>query len=143
MKKIILIISLLYSLLLSAYTQDFIPVFNPVNGPNVYTCKGIPIETRKITNVPTAPEIAKLKSDLLSKLGTAVLGNVYGLKEENFIGSVSTEYNCHGYAWHMTEGHPNEKVWINGYTTSSSANLNKYWTGTDACFFTMYRGRIR
>ena len=33
-----------------------------------------------ITNVPTAPEIDKLKGDLLSKLGTAVLGNDYGLK---------------------------------------------------------------
>jgi hypothetical protein len=34
-------------------------------------------------------------------------------------------YNCHGYAWHMMGGHPNEKVWI-GYWPARPAE-EIYW----------------
>lgn len=38
-------------------------------------------------------------------------------------------YNCHHYAWYMTEGHPTSKYWmLNVKEYSQSSNLSKFWT---------------
>lgn len=42
------------------------------------------------------------------------------------VGSSSATYNCHSYAWNMTEGGPT--CWLNQFTLSGGANLSKYWT---------------
>lgn len=36
-------------------------------------------------------------------------------------------YNCHGYAWHLSEGN-SEVRWINAIKDNGQANLSKYWT---------------
>lgn len=42
------------------------------------------------------------------------------------IGTATLTYNCHSYAWNMTEGGPT--CWLNYTTQSGGANLSKYWT---------------
>jgi hypothetical protein len=43
--------------------------------------------------------------------------------EATLLGSTTSTYNCHGYAWHMTEG--GSTVWIGAYTTTAE---DIYWT---------------
>jgi hypothetical protein len=38
-------------------------------------------------------------------------------------------YNCHNYAWYMTEGHPTSKYWMEPVKPiTQSANVSKFWT---------------
>jgi len=47
--------------------------------------------------------------------------------EENVLAPASQRYNCHNYAWHMSEGNP-EIVWMNQYDSYGNSNVWKYWT---------------
>ncbi len=38
----------------------------------------------------------------------------------------TSEYNCHSWAWHLSEGSAN-KVWINKEDNNGIPNLSKYW----------------
>lgn len=38
------------------------------------------------------------------------------------------KYNCHHYAWYMTEGHPNSYYWMNPWVGSYQPNVSKFWT---------------
>lgn len=49
----------------------------------------------------------------------------YGI--ENVLAPASQRYNCHNYAWHMSEGNT-EKVWMNQYDSYGNSNVWKYWT---------------
>lgn len=38
-------------------------------------------------------------------------------------------YNCHNYAWYMTEGHPLSEYWMDPVTpVTLGANVSKFWT---------------
>ncbi|MDR1259269.1 MAG: hypothetical protein LBK65_08350 [Tannerellaceae bacterium] len=49
----------------------------------------------------------------------------------------SKKYNCHAYAWHLTEGNAN-KVWINAGTGNN--NLSQYWNTNVGCFVQVSEG---
>ena len=63
------------------------------------------------------------------------------LSTSNIVGGYTAYYNCHAYAWHLTEGNTN-KVWINNtnyfYPVNgcypSNHNLDAYWSGNTGCF---------
>ena len=38
--------------------------------------------------------------------------------------SATSNYNCHAYAWHISDGGDDEDCWLNNIGT----NLSKYWT---------------
>ena len=136
MKNIILNITLLCSLSLSVYSQSICdPYANPNSyydaGPNVFTCSGGSIATIVANCEWSNSQIATLKSGLLSVYGKPVYG-ANGIEEADLLALASVEYNCHAYAWHLTEGNAN-KVWINNIDNGNS-NLSKYWSGDYACF---------
>jgi len=43
------------------------------------------------------------------------------------IGAATSNYNCHSYAWHVSDGGASTDCWMN-YTYSGNANVAKYWT---------------
>jgi len=51
--------------------------------------------------------------------------NAYGA--ENILAPASRRYNCHSYAWHLSEG-GTQKVWMNQYDSFNIPNIWKYWT---------------
>lgn len=45
------------------------------------------------------------------------------------LSEATTKYNCHNYAWYMTEGHPLSKYWMDPVVpVTLSANVSKFWT---------------
>lgn len=44
-----------------------------------------------------------------------------------FLADATKTYNCHNYAWHMTDGGA-YTYWMNQVTVTSAANISKYWT---------------
>ena len=150
MKKIILNITLLCSLSLSVYSQSicnpnapFSSFFN--TGPNVSTCNGGTIYADTANCEWSDPQIKTMKSDLLAIYGKGGIYGAYGIDSIDLLAPASVKYNCHAYAWHLTEGNSN-KVWINGiiyqdpYTGCyvSNGNLETYWSGAYACFVEVY-----
>ncbi|MDP3916002.1 MAG: T9SS type A sorting domain-containing protein [Bacteroidota bacterium] len=51
-------------------------------------------------------------------------------------GSATSHYNCHSYAWNVSEGGSSTNSWMN-QTYSGNPNLSKYWTN-DAYISTLY-----
>lgn len=43
------------------------------------------------------------------------------------IGPATSNYNCHSYAWNVTENGVSTNAWLN-QTNNGNANLSKYWT---------------
>ena len=125
MKKNILKITLLLGMYLCGYSQiqyDCNPTFNTL-GSDVFTCNNVPIQTVVPSCQWTDTDIAKLKSALLSEYGKAILG-ANGIEEADLIAPANTQYNCHAYAWHLTEGNAN-KVRIHTTKKDGTDNLNK------------------
>jgi hypothetical protein len=122
MKKLLLSITLLSMLPLCIYPQC-----NPsyYTGSNVYTCNNVAIATTIPSCEWTSAQKATIKSALLAEYASM------GITSADILDEASTVYNCHAYAWHLTEGNTN-KVWIN-QTDNGNANLSKYW-GSNACF---------
>jgi hypothetical protein len=100
------------------------PVY--VSGSNVYTCNNAAIATLSASCEYTAAQKASIKSTVLAEYASL------GITSDDILDDASTLYNCHAYAWHLTEGHTNQ-IWIN-QTHNGSANLSKYWSGSSACF---------
>lgn len=92
------IFTILLSLLTSAYAQSI----------TIYTKCGTPV-TGLCFNEMTDIEIAEINADRTSRYPNATL-----------LGNASTRYNCHSYAWNMTDG--GITCWIN----STDNNLDKY-----------------
>lgn len=43
-----------------------------------------------------------------------------------YLGPSSNKYNCHSYAWNMTDG--GSECWINATINTTNDNISKYWT---------------
>jgi hypothetical protein len=43
------------------------------------------------------------------------------------VGAATSNYNCHSWAWHVSDGGSSSNSWIN-YLHNGGANLSKYWT---------------
>jgi hypothetical protein len=125
MKRFILSISLLCIFSLYIYPQC-IPAYS--RGSNVYTCNNVAVETYAPSCEWSAAQKATIKSDLLAEYASA------GITSDDILADASTAYNCHAYAWHLTEGQSNY-VWINQYTSNGDYNIANYWLGgLNACF---------
>lgn len=120
MKKFILNITLLCGFSFCIYSQtDCNPSYS--SGPNVSTCNSFSsVATVEPSCEWSDPQIASLKSGLLASYGTAVYGS-NGISSSDLLALATTQYNCHAYAWHLTEGNLNE-VWINGSTGFKDSN---------------------
>lgn len=44
------------------------------------------------------------------------------------IGAATSNYNCHSFAWYVTEGGNTTNKWMNQNLDDGSPNLSKYWT---------------
>ncbi|MDR1582719.1 MAG: hypothetical protein LBS55_05585 [Prevotellaceae bacterium] len=123
MKKIILSFILLTALYSHVYPQCT-PSYT--SGPNVYTCNNIAIATLLANCEFSAAQKASIKSAVLAEYASK------GITSADILDEASTSYNCHAYAWQLTEGHTN-RVWIN-QIHNGNANLSKYWSGSNPCF---------
>ena len=127
MKKIILFLTMFFNLCV-LFGQDFI-----IDGIGydentiVYTCKGAPIlaaiARREITSQELADTDRKIFDGAYSYLG---------IKRSDIVKEATAYYNCHAYAWHLTEGNTN-KVWIRNHAYLYNS-LDPYWSGSSACF---------
>jgi hypothetical protein len=110
MKRII-IITIVYALygINTGFAQTYQLVTN-VKTPNNST---VP-DTYTLTSADlsfTSAQLATMADDLYNNYGAVLI-------EPN-----SYKYNCHGYAWHVTEG--GDEVWIGRYNVTSE---DIYWT---------------
>lgn len=93
----------------------------------VYTCKGGSVAAFTTTEM-SQQDINYINSQMPVQ---------YGYLGITVIGSASNLYNCHSYAWHLSEGNT-WKVWMNNASADMGAcwdnihNIDKYWT--DGCF---------
>ena len=105
------------------FNLDGIVTYTPVD---VYTPKGSLVgSTYRITGaeylLPTEEQTAALAEFIFGYYGGAEL-----LSGEDF------RYNCHAYAWHMTDGHMNDTVWMgravnNGISNPGFTPFTKYF----------------
>lgn len=82
----------------------------------VYTCKNTPV-------------LASIEPELSDMQKAAILTEVAQVYPNAQVLSGPTNYyNCHSYAYHLTEGWSNQ-VWINHYDNSyvPNSNIQKYW----------------
>ena len=123
MKKILLF--LLMTFVFYSFIQAQ-PSYSP--GPDVYTCKGGAIATIVANRELNATELANTDYAFFNPSGQYYY---LGIKTSDIIGGYTAYYNCHAYAWHLTEGNSNQ-VWINQGT--NAGNISTYWSGNYACF---------
>ena len=131
MKRIILTLIVLHYFCIAGYSQN----------NTVYNCNGIAVTTQ--TNTELTPEIkAQNRASALAECGTAIYG-ARGISAADILDEPTFTYNCFGYAFHMTEGNANNKVWIMD-NSNLPGNPQKYYdhppiyletqTYTDGCF---------
>ncbi len=93
----------------------------------VYTCENNPVYA---TLRDELQDIQAANNQFLQ-----IYGPMFGFTQDNIIDDASNTYNCHAYAYHVSEG--GNKVWINNVTSSAfcdaplSYNIDQYWE--DAC----------
>ena len=98
------------------FNLDGIVTYTPVD---VYTPKGSLVgSTYRITGaeylLPTEEQTAALSDFIYKNYNCAEL-----LSGEDF------RYNCHAYAWHMTDGHMNDTIWM-GRAEQTEGELNQH-----------------
>jgi len=99
-------------------------------GPNVYTCKNGVIETIKPDRELNSQELDAIDYALFNSNGQYFFLKI---TTSDIVSARTSYYNCHAYAWHLTEGNTN-KVWINQYAQNGGNNLSKYWDPNVGCF---------
>ncbi len=82
----------------------------------LYTSNGAPVQTMKLLSGQDYSESRKdeIAADVLSNYPNVVI-----LEE------ATLAYNCHGYAWSMTEG--GDTCWINATIIDENDNISKFW----------------
>ena len=63
---------------------------------------------------------------LTSDQYSAAMSTANSFSNISIVGNPTSEYNCHSWAWHLSEGNSN-KVWINNEDDNGLPNLSKYW----------------
>lgn len=110
---------------LSSHAQ--IPLYYS-SGPNISTCRNGVIATIVPNRDLNSQELDEIDYDLFNSNGYYYY---LGIQTSDIISTPTTYYNCHAYAWHLTEGN-NNQVWIDRGTNDS--NLGKYWDSNVGCF---------
>lgn len=96
-----------------------------------FICLNIFAETYGTIYTPNGSAIAVTYYDEMSSEEITYYNNytIQLFPNATLVGSSSTTYNCHSYAWNITEGGPT--CWINASSsiyTYNTNNLSKYWT---------------
>ncbi len=65
-----------------------------------------------------------ISADLSSQLKAEYRYIAEVIHEGIFVSEATKKYNCHAYAWHMSQGHSDDLVWIG---LGSNAHENVYW----------------
>ena len=94
---------------------------------NIFTCKGAPIRAALARRELTSTELAYLDNQIFNGYYSYL-----GITRNDIVADATAYYNCHAYAWHLTEGNSN-KVWINNEPYLFS-DLDPYWSGSTGCF---------
>ena len=103
----------------------------------VYTCKSGPIAAVITNHELNATDLAIIDYELFHPYG---MYYDLGITRDDIIAPPSGHYNCHAYAWHLTEGNSNEVCIYNAvednyaYCYQSTHNIDAYWEGVYACF---------
>ncbi|MBA4408090.1 MAG: T9SS type A sorting domain-containing protein [Bacteroidota bacterium] len=132
MKKNILFFIIGVNLCLFSNAQPFYTA-----GANIYTCRGGSVATVVPNRELNSQEISDMDYSLFNQNG-----NYYylGMQTSDIISTYTSYYNCHAYAWHLSEGNSN-KVWVNrGYNDS---NLSQYWAANVGCFIQVSESSAR
>ncbi len=109
MKRLLLILAIAVTCF-SVTAQTYSPT-------TIYTRKLTAVQGELLTSADyTTSQKATIKAQTLAQHPNAT-----------FLADATFTYNCHAYAWHLTEGNSNI-VWINEYDRSYNANVYKYWT---------------
>jgi hypothetical protein len=103
MKKLLLSLGTLF-ILASAYSQTYI---------TLYTKCGKSVQGLVITEL-SASEITAYNAAATTEFPNATL-----------LANSSSTYNCHSYAWNITNG--GQKCWINATNSIGSNNIQNYW----------------
>lgn len=85
-----------------------------VSAITIYTKYGNPVDALNISEM-SSQEIAESNSYAISHYPNAT-----------FISNASATYNCHSYAWNISDG--GSRCWINAAKKLTYDNLMKYWT---------------
>lgn len=109
MKKILLFNFILCTFI-NVHAQTYI-------NTTVFTPRGTPVEGKTLTS-------GELTSALISAWRIQTLTD---FPNATFLADATRTYNCHGYAWHISEG-GSPVVWINQYNDAGNPNVYKYWT---------------
>ncbi|AVM58135.1 hypothetical protein C3V43_10510 [Bacteroides heparinolyticus] len=67
------------------------------------------------------PEISDAEKNALNTFTISTYPNA------TFLAGSTRSYNCHSYAWNMTQG--GQTCWVDATINTSNDNLSKYWTG--------------
>lgn len=106
MKQLLIIPLLLTVILVQAQTYNYF---------NAYTPKSTAVQAMSLTGGDlSSGQKATAKSDALATYPGIT-----------FLADATWSYNCHGWAWNMSEG--GATGWINEYDNSSNQNVYKYW----------------
>ncbi len=89
----------------------------------VYTPKGEPVQAKILTS-------GELTNQQKTTIYNETLQNYQDIE---ILGAATWTYNCHGYAWHISEG-GFPAVWINEYDDSFNPNVYKYFTGANTSY---------
>lgn len=119
LKVVLLLFAIIVSLKASADTEEQ-KMLNSRSQQNtyIYTKGGQAVLVYLIDNDYTDLEKAQILYNF-----TNYYQNVTVLSE------ATRTYNCHNYAWYMTEGHPSSKYWMDPVTPNTlDANVSKFWT---------------
>ncbi len=101
-------------------TLVFIVIATSANGQGtIKTPMGQTVNV--ISNWDTTPLIALWES----QAAQWIINNSSDAQKK---GPATSHYNCHAYAWHISEGGSSINRWINQTNDDDSPNLSKYWT---------------
>lgn len=102
-------------LISSLYGSQSSRSYNSYSTITIYTKNGLPVTAIKYNCYDNSAE---------QSAGLTHIKNYY--PNATIIKEASCEYNCHAYAWYMSEG--GEKCWINcGPSLTTPSNVSKFW----------------
>ena len=94
------------------------PRYSSHSYTTIKTPKGENVEASLYTDAPDWPEYWEA-------LGAWMISE--DSWDATWVAAATHEYNCHGYAWHVSEGGSN--VYITNKDRYNNDNLSKYWSG--------------
>lgn len=103
--------------------RNFVTTIFLLMGIQLFAQSYITVKTPKGQSIEAITGIQELSSSEIQSLNEKYKTC---FSQATYLGSSTTSYNCHAYAWHITEG--GDRCWINQTKNDGSANVALYWT---------------